>query len=1061
MKTCHLKWFNQQVIKKRLATLLAISLISMTPITTFAKAMKNATRKNNPAMQTSLKSIELQESNSSPSTSSNAVEQSNQQRRSRQIKGVIKDATGEPIIGASVFENGNPANGTITNINGEYTLTTSGNQLVISFVGYVPQTITLKENSSIYNITLQEDTKVLDEVVVVGYGIQKKANLTGSVASVNAQALESRAVANVSAALAGQMPGVTTIQGSGAPGLQTGTITIRGKNSINAASPLVIVDGVPGSMNTVDPQDIESLTVLKDAASAAIYGVQAANGVILITTKTGKKNTKTKVTYSGLIGWSSPTTLLKFLGSADYAMLYNEAVKNENPKAALPYSDEDIQKFRDGSDPIGHPNTDWYKETFKSSAMETMHNFSLNGGSDKSVYSASVGYLHQGGLVKENDYNKFNARMNMESELNEYFKVGVNLSGYRGIRNTGWEGYESLRQFSNRLSPTIAVRDAQGNYTYNGMQNPVAHLGTTGNRKYTDQQINGILQATVSIIPKELTLKGVYSLRHDIRNNEGYKKLLKYGNYSSGLREGYEEYYSWNWYTTQLLANWNKDFGNHTVAALGGFEQVEHIYKFTKATRKGGGNDELNESLNTLDKSSQTNDDGGYETARRSYFGRVQYDYLDKYLFEANIRWDASSRFPKDNRWGMFPAFSAGWRASEESFIKDNAKWISNLKFRLGWGKTGNEELDNDDIYPAVATYGYDSYMFNNTLYSTAKESRYVNRNLKWATVTNYELGVEAAFLNNLLGFELSLYKKKTNDMLLYLPVQGVLGMDPPAQNAGNVENKGFDLSIFHNKNITKDLSYALNLNVAYVKNEITNMSGTEGPNKDDDKIWYLEGNAIGSYYGYKAIGFFNTPEDLKNSAKRTNKETLGDIKYADISGPDGKPDGKIDASDRTVIGKNFPSWTGGFNITLFYKDFDFSALFQGAFDVDNYYTGEASYAFFNGSKVLEKHLDRWTPDNHNASYPRITKDTQINYSTSSFWLQDASYVRLKNITLGYNLPKMLLNKIGVERIKVFVTGENLLTFTGLDGIDPEGSTGRGAYYTNMKKVSLGLKVSF
>lgn len=334
---------------------------------------------------------------------------------------------------------------------------------------------------------------------------------------------------------------------------------------------------------------------------------------------------------------------------------------------------------------------------------------------------------------------------------------------------------------------------------------------------------------------------------------------------------------------------------------------------------------------------------------------------------------------------------------------------------------------------------------------------------MKWATVTNYELGLDASFLNNKLGFELSVYQKKTNDMLLYLPIQGVIGMNEPAQNAGSVKNTGFDLNIFHNNHINKDFSYAVSLNVAYVKNRITDMQGTEGADPDNGKYWRLEGYPIGSFYGYKAIGFFNTEEELATSAKRTGKEQLGDIKYADISGPDGVPDGKIDAAyDRTVIGKNFPSWTGGLNIALYYKDFDFSMLWQGAFDVDGYYTAEAAYAFYNGGKVLERHLDRWTPDNHNASYPRITKDSQINYETSSFWLQNASYVRLKNISLGYNLPKAWLNKVGVDKVKVYLAGENLLTLTGLDGIDPEApADNRGAFYSNVKKISLGLKVSF
>lgn len=979
-------------------------------------------------------------------------------QQKKAINGVVFDGgLNEPLIGANVVVKGT-TNGTVTDLDGKFTLEAAPNDiLVISSIGF--KSLEIKASDAAKGkITLQEDTQALDEVVVVGYGVQKKANLTGSVAHISAEAIESRSVASVSAALAGQIPGVTAIQSSGAPGSQTASITIRGTNSINGGSPLVIVDGVPGSMNTIDPQDIESLTVLKDAASSAIYGVQAANGVILITTKKGKKGDKARINYSGSVAWSSPVALLKFLGAGDYAMLYNEAVKNENPNAILPYTEEDIQNYRNGT----LPDTDWYDETFKKNALETYHNLSINGGSEKTSYNASIGYTRQDGLIDVNKYDRFNGRISVDSDINKWLTAGLNVSGYRGTKNDGWEGYASLRQYCNRLVPIYPVYNDDGSFYYSGQNNPVAHLNNTGFTRQVDQQLNATAYAKVNILP-ELNVKALFSVRNDTRNNEGFKKLLEYGTgnntFNSGLREGYQKYYDWNWYTTQVLANYNKTFGKHSLTALAGFEQIYYNYKYTEATRKGGGNDELTESLNTLDKSSQTNKNGGHETARRSYFGRVQYDFNNKYLFEANLRADASSRFPKDSRWGYFPSVSAGWRITEESFVKDaDIKWLSNLKIRAGWGQTGNEELSDSDIYPSIATYAYGSYMFGNSLYSTAYETRYVNSQLKWATVTNYEGAIEAGFLNNRLGFELAVYKKKTKDMLLYLPVQGVLGMDAPAQNAGSMQNTGFDLSLFHNNRINKDFSYAVNLNIAYVKNKITDMCGTEGENPDDSKYWYLEGYALGSFYGYEAIGYFNTEEELANDAKRTGTEQLGDIKYRDLNN-----DGKIDAAnDRKVIGKDKPSWTGGLNIALYYKDFDFSAFFQGAFDVYGYYTGESSYAFYNSGKVLERHLDRWTPENHNASYPRITKDSQINFSTSSFWLQDASYVRLKNISLGYNIPSVLTQKIGIDKVKVYISGENLLTFSGLEGIDPEApASNRGAYYGNVKKVSLGLKVSF
>lgn len=971
-------------------------------------------------------------------------------------KGNVKDAAGEPVIGASVVVKGT-TNGTITDFDGNFELSgvSKGATLEISFVGFATQTITF--NGQAINVVLKEDNEMLDELVVVGYGVQKKANLTGSVASINAEALESRSVASVSAAMAGTMPGVTVIQTSGAPGAQTGSINIRGKNSLNAASPLVIVDGVPGSMNNIDPQDIESISVLKDAASAAIYGVQAANGVILITTKKGKSGQKARVNYSGLVSWASPTAKLDFLDAAGYATLYNEATLNDNPSATLPYSDEDIELYRNGKDPIGHPNTNWYDEVFKKNAMETQHSLSVSGGSETTTYMASVAYLFQDGLSQEKNYERYNGRVNLDSKIAKWINLGINASAYRGINNDEYEGFGSLLQYSNRISPTTPIYKEDGSYHYSGMQNPVAQQGKTGSQRTMDQQLNA--NVYVNLTPIEgLSIKGTYSLRHDYRDYRAFKKEYSYDTFNSGARSGDRRQYNWNWYTTQLLANYMKSFGEHSFNLLAGFEEQEYKYDYLTASRSGGGNNDLDESLNTLNASTQKNSDGGYETARRSFFGRLQYDYLGKYLFEANFRSDASSRFPKENRWGYFPAFSAGWRVSEEAFVKDNADWLSNLKLRLGWGRTGNEELASDDIYPAVATYTYGNALLGNSLYTTAYESRYVNNQLQWATVTNYELGIEAGFLDNKVGFELSLYKKKTDDMLLYLPIQGVIGMSEPAQNAGSVENTGFDLSIFHNNRINKDWSYAINFNVAYVKNEITDMRGTEGEDPDNNKFWRLEGYPIGSFYGYVAEGLFKTQEELDTHPKRTGREKLGDIKYKDLN-----DDKKIDAADREVIGKNFPTWTGGLNVAVYYKDFDFSMLWQGAFDVDAYYTGEAAYAFYNSGKVLTKHMDRFHEvNNPNGNFPRLSLSDQNNYQTSSFWLEDASYVRLKNISLGYNLPKSLLTKFGVEKAKVFVSGENLLTFSGLDGLDAESpSDTRGAFYSNVKKVSLGLKVSF
>lgn len=988
-----------------------------------------------------------------PDASVNKVVEINDQQK-QTVKGTVKDANGDPIIGATVKVKGSTG-GTVTDIDGKFTLDApAGAELEVSSIGYLKQIVKAKGNIA---IVLKDDSQTLDELVVVGYGVQKKENLTGAVASMNAEKLATRPVSSLSSALAGEMAGVTAVQTSGAPGGQNASITVRGKNSVNAASPLVIVDGVPGSMNVINPAEIESVTVLKDAASAAIYGVQAANGVILITTKKGKTG-KTTVSYNATFSWSSLLSKLDLVDAYGYAYLYNEAYLNDHPGAAKPFSDETVEKYRTGQ----LPSTDWYKEALTGSGFEHQHNLSLSGGNDKTTYNMYLGYLSQDGVTKDIDYNRINARMNITSQINKYITLGLNASGYRGTQQDAWAGYTQVIQGMSRSHPTDPVYDEDGNFKYVGVDNPVAVQGRdkTGWKKTIDQEVFLIGSAEIKPI-KDLSIKGVYSWRNWTQDQLGFKKTWGYGTYNSGQREGYVRNYNYDYLTGQILVNYNKSFGDHNLGVLAGMESYDVKYRYVTADRKGGGNNNLDSSLNTLDASSQKNKNGGTEMTRLSYFGRLQYNYAGKYLFEANVRRDASSRFPKDSRWGTFPAFSAGWRISEEAFMK-NVDWLSNLKLRLGWGKTGNEELKSDDLYPAVPTYAYGSYMFGNSLYSTAYESRLVNDQLKWATVTNYELGIDAGFLNNKLTMELSVYKKKTNDMLLYLPLQGVIGLSAPAQNVGSVENRGFELVLGHNNRIGKDWSYNLSLNMGYNKNEIIDMAGTDGPIDNgyggtDDTQWNIEGYGVSSYYGYVADGLFRTEEELKKGPLRTGNEKLGDIRYKDLD-----DDGKITAADRKIIGNKMPKWTGGFNFRVGYKNFELSGLLQGAFDAKRYYNGEASYAFFNNASCLNKHWDRWSEENPNGNFPRLSLTSQTNYAFSSFWLQDASYVRLKNLTLAYTLPSEVISRIGLSFAQVYLTGENLFTISGLDkGLDPESGNSRGWSYSNVRKISCGLKLTF
>ncbi|MGL4851067.1 MAG: SusC/RagA family TonB-linked outer membrane protein [Phocaeicola sp.] len=985
-----------------------------------------------------------------------AVQAATQQTIDVKVKVFEEDGV-TPVIGATVVVVGT-TNGALTDFDGIASIpgVSTSAQLEIKYVGLETQLVKVNNRGDIV-VVLKQDALTVDEIVVVGYGTQKKANLTGSVATVNQKAIENRPLQSVSQALQGQIPGVVAVQNSGRPGSQTASITIRGKNTINAGGPFVIIDGIPGDMNNIDPNDVESISVLKDAASSAIYGVQAANGVILITTKRGKSGQRVNVNYTGSFTVATPTVLPDYLGSYDYAVLYNESQRNQNPNitdSELRFKPEDLQKYKDGSSPYTHADTDWYDETFKRYTAETQHYMSISGGSDKTVYSGSLGLTYQDGNTSANDYSRNNMRFNVESEVVKWFKVGMNLSGYISTNNMGWDSPESLRQYTNRLAPIYSVfTDAtESDYFYAGMANPVATMELQGSRKYRNYEYTANTYAQINFLPN-LSLRGVYANRGNIYHNTGFQKAYSYGGSPLTQREGYDNSQYITRETIQALLNYNESFGKHDVAFLGGYEQYLLTNRFAQASRTGGGNNDLSESLNTLDPANQFNQSGGNDLARLSYFGRIQYAYADKYLFEANLRADASSRFPAGNRWGYFPSFSAAWRISQEKFMQ-NVDWLSNLKLRLGYGQTGNEEIDSN--YASVDSYGYSSYIFGDAQYATVNEARYVNRQLSWATVTNYEAAIEAGFLQNKLSFELAYYRKETSDMLLRLPVPSILGASAPQQNAGAVRNTGFDLNINYNDTFDQ-VKFTASANIGYTKNEITELRGTEGADPDNSLYWFIEGESIGSFYGYKAIGLFRDAADVSNSALRTGREQPGDIKYEDLNG-----DGAITGADRMVIGKNYPSVTAGLTLGASWKNFDFQMFFQGVFDVDAYLSNEASFAFFNSGKVLSRHLDRWTPDNLDATYPRITNSDQINFETSSYWLQDASYVRLKNLTLGYTLPKKAVSSLGLQNIRVYFSGENLLTFTGMDDWDPEiVSSGRGAVYGNVKKYSLGLKVGF
>ena len=977
------------------------------------------------------------------------------------VTGKVTDFTGAPLPGVNVYNKADNLQGTITDFDGNYTLQLNDPNaiLIFSFMGFQTKEVPVKGQTKI-DVILAEETRQLEDVVVVGYGVQKKENVTGSVATVEPERLEQRPVQTVAGALAGTMPGVTSIQSSGEPGQQRGTITIRGKNSLSGGSPLVIVDGIPATMENLDMNDIESISVLKDAASAAIYGVTAANGVILITTKRGKKEAKPLFTYNSYYAVSHPTTIPNYLGSYDFAVLYNEAYHNENPDLPPPYSEEDLDHYKNGPVSYEYPNEDWFRDVINNWAFEMKEYVGVTGGSKHVSYSGSFGYISMEGVIPGIRYQRYNVRTNLQADIAKWLTAGVNLSGYQEYKNENYDGSGGSLGKAVRNPPNVPAYNPDGSYSYHTpYTNPFAAIENDGFREKNWKEAFVIFNLELKPV-KGLSVKGVYSGKFKDSHMKYYKAYYEYCNadatqcWNSGDRRLDEQFNQNQQYTYQLLANYDIDFKEvQNMHFLFGFEQFEENSDNVSAWRIGYTTDLLY-TLNNGDPAQQYNSGGGSSWARRSLFGRVTYNYGGKYLGEVNMRYDGTSWFAEENRWGFFPSISLGWRISEEKFM-ENASNVNNLKLRLGFGSTGNNEVGGA-YFESQATYGIGgTYILGEQYVQGAWETRYPNEELTWAIIKSKEVGLEGTFWRGLLSFDLTYYFKKTSDMILDLPVPTTLGIGAPKQNKGSLKNTGFDLMLKHSYT-PGDFSYDIVFNFAYVKNTITDMAGTD---QQSGRYWYGVGYPIGAFYGYKTAGFFNSQQEIDDYADLSmNPDPKpGDLKYVDTN-----KDGIVDADDRVVIGQNFPSYTIGFNFSAHYKNFNLDLFFQGVADIDKYYYNEASFAFYNGGKVLERHLDRWTPDHHDATYPRLTVDSPVNYETSDFWLENASYLRLKALTFSYDIPAKSLQKIKLNNVKVYFTGENLVTFTGIQDWDPEGpAETNGSYYGNVRKLTFGLNISF
>ncbi len=998
------------------------------------------------------------------------------------VRGTVVDTSGEPVPGASVVVTGTTV-GSITDIDGNFSITgvAPSGHLDVSFVGYVTNKVAYRSGQNL-RIVLEEDNKMLEEVVAVGYGTQKKANLTGSVANVDNKLLDNRPLTNLSSGLAGLLPGVSVVQTSGQPGSDIGTINIRGLGTFNVSAPLVIIDGFEGTMNDVNPNDVASISVLKDAASSSIYGSKAANGVILITTKRGESG-KAKVTYQGLVGMTNTTNNPTFMSSAEIAEIWNQA--RQSVGLAPQYTDDEVRKFRDGSDPDNYANTDWQDLLYKT-GMQTSHNVTVSGGNEYGKYLASIGYLYQNGVVDNYNKHQTSARINLDAKPSEKIETSFSINYMRQSVNEPLPSYNQtsgdINEFGstnsvyqifrqiNVISPMVPYKYSDGSYGSISDGNPIAWVESGAHGNNIISNLHGIASAKYYIVPSfSVKVAGSYN-RHEKESNQ-HNLRVKYHSGSQGSTYVSETHSNYDRSSIEVIPEFKKSFGSHNVNVLAGYHAELYKYRYTYLYTSGLPNDVLTD----LDAGSPSTEDlSGYtrEHALMSWFGRVAYDWKGRYLLEFNARYDGSSRFTKGNRWGFFPSVSAGWRISDESFFDGLRGLISNAKIRGSWGQLGNEDV-NGSFYPTVFTMdlGYGNH-FAGTYENGAKTVKATNTGLKWETATTWGIGLDATVWK--FDVTLDWYNRTTKDILLSVPVPITYALTGYVDNIGKVRNQGIEFAVNYNDKFGP-VRFQFGVNGCYNMNEVLNLgiNYSNGEAVEYISLGYdqyscrdVVGMAMNQFYGYAVDGFLNENEtksyaeggwaDYEGSSIRR----AGDLKYVDQNG-----DGKINADDRVYLGSQDPKFTFGFHLNLGWKNWDLIAFFQGAANVHRYMADALGGLGNSDTKLNTIWRDSYIVKGEGAKYPNLGIPGQ-NYSgnggQNSFWLQNASYVRMKDLQLGYNVPRSVLNKIGITACRIYYSGQNLFTISGMiKGFDPEMPSGRGNGYPQTVVNSLGVNITF
>lgn len=989
----------------------------------------------------------------------------------RKVTGQVRDALGEPIIGANVVVKGT-TNGTITDIDGNFSLEVpEGALLVFSYIGYTDKTIPVG-NQTVLAVSLAEDTQKLDEVVVVGYGTQKKVNLTGAISSVDAETLENRPITNATQALQGTQ-GVYVNQAGAQPGSDGATIRIRGQGTLNENDPLILVDGIEFPLEAVNPNDIESISVLKDAASAAIYGSRAANGVILVKTKAGKKG-KFTVDYNNYFGVQQATYLPDFVYDPVVFMeMRNQAQRNEG-KLTVDYSDELIEEYRQGmlKDPILYPQNNWL-DIMYNNAFIMEHNVRFSGGDDKYTYSVSLGYGDQDGVLRGTDANKYTLAVNTTAQINSRLKIGANINAHYKVHNAPVAGVSNLVQMTYKAQAFHPTYTADGRYAdtfvrtpgHNIYRHPLA-LADEGENKHKSLRMLANLFAEYKL-PFDI----VYNLnvglnKYDYLQSrfapEVYEYQLKTNEQKKIVFDGQNTRNAYKYDKNNLAVtvfntlSWNRKFNEvHDVKVLVGYSfESEDKTEFSGKVEGFLGN-ELHElgagSSNAVVEGTSS------RSVLMSYFGRVNYGFKDRYLLEGNFRYDGSSRFAKGNRWGIFPSFSAGWRLSEEEFMKD-IPWIYNLKLRASWGQLGNERID---LFRYVDLMNLDAkYSLNGEIRSGAAVTAYNDPNITWETTTMTNIGLDASLFNGNLDFSMEYFDKRTSDILrkVTLPQQ-VGSLEGPIRNIGEVSNKGFELNLAYRNHIG-DFRYEVNGNMTFIKNKIESL---KGQTIIEGMFILEEGKPIDSFYMLHTIGIFQSEEEIKNSPYQTAATKPGYLKFEDVN-----RDGKITEDDRKICGGVIPKITYGFNINVGYKNFDLAVFFQGVTDVNTYGDMIGATPLWFGCGLPEKWVtDAWTPERGaSATLPILTTYEGClneNFRTNDFWLRNSSYLRLKNLQLAYNVPTSFLGNGVVKRLKIFANAQNLFTFSSMKDFDPEKDLKANTFYAypSVRTYTAGVNVTF